>query len=230
VVPFIIFDKDILRLWFYDKAPNMMTCCNCMEFFYDIMMWWHVVLTCIFMMRCLMITCVSVWCLTIQDVVMTMMSSSYDDMRELARDVDIMIITNALVACCEVVIVRSSTSGPRGTIYLMISWEPIPTRENIYKVISYGLGRAQSNSLCLWFFFLVGPYGKIHSVWCRVVMSKTQRMIGVFFHRWCCGNGFQCLGLCTWGRIRREFVLSFQDDWCTKVLIHMTGAREYWFR
>jgi hypothetical protein len=46
-------------------------------------------------------------------------------------NVDIIIITNAFVACCEVVIVKKSTSGPRGLIYLMISWEPIIMKENI---------------------------------------------------------------------------------------------------
>jgi hypothetical protein len=54
-----------------------------------------------------------------------------------------MIITNALVACCEVVNVMASTRGLRGPVYLMILREPIPTRENIYKVIPYGLGTTQ---------------------------------------------------------------------------------------
>jgi hypothetical protein len=32
-----------------------------------------------------------------------------------------------------VVIVRLSTNGPRGSVYFMISWEPITPKENIYK-------------------------------------------------------------------------------------------------
>jgi hypothetical protein len=38
----------------------------------------------VFMMRCLKMTCGSMWYLTIQDVVMTMILYSHDDMRELA--------------------------------------------------------------------------------------------------------------------------------------------------
>jgi hypothetical protein len=54
-----------------------------------------------------------------QHVVMTMMLYSHNDMRELACgffiwDVDIM--TNALIACCQVVIVRLSTDRPQGPI------------------------------------------------------------------------------------------------------------------
>jgi hypothetical protein len=56
-----------------------------------------------------------------------------------------MIITNALVACCEVVIDIKSTSGMRGPIHSMILWEPIPMKENIYKVTPYGLGTNSIN-------------------------------------------------------------------------------------
>jgi hypothetical protein len=66
-----------------------------------------------------------------ENVVMEMMLYFHDDMCELSCGFFIMIITNALVACCEVVIVRLSTNGPRGLVYLMISWEPITTKENI---------------------------------------------------------------------------------------------------
>jgi hypothetical protein len=40
-------------------------------------------------------------------------------------------MTNALIACCEVVIVKLSINGLRGMVYLMISWEPITMKENI---------------------------------------------------------------------------------------------------
>lgn len=116
-------------------SPDVMTWCNFMEFFYDKMFYDD--------MR--------------EHVVMTMMLYSHDDMRELACgfflwDVDIMIITNALVACCEVMIDRKSTNGPSEPVYLMISWEPIPTKENVYKVTPYGLGTNSITNLCQWFF------------------------------------------------------------------------------
>jgi hypothetical protein len=66
-----------------------------------------------------------------ENVVMEMMLYFHDDTRELSCGLFIIIITNALVECCEVVIVRLSTNGTRGPVYFMISWEPITTKENI---------------------------------------------------------------------------------------------------
>jgi hypothetical protein len=49
-------------------------------------------------------------------------------------------MNNAMISCCEVVIVTLSKvgwegrdCGPRGTIYLMISWDPITMKDNITK-------------------------------------------------------------------------------------------------
>ena len=63
-------------------------------------------------------------------VVMEMMHF-HDDMWELACGFFIMIIINALVVCFEVVIVRLSTNGARGLVYLMISWEDITMLDDI---------------------------------------------------------------------------------------------------
>jgi hypothetical protein len=57
-----------------------------------------------------------------------------------------MMITNTLVTCCEVVIVRLLINGPSGSVHLMILWESIPMKENVYKVTPYGLGTIQSTT------------------------------------------------------------------------------------
>lgn len=44
---------------------------------------------------------------------------------------DVMIITHPLDVCWDVVIDRKSTNESRGLVYLMISQEPIPARENM---------------------------------------------------------------------------------------------------
>jgi hypothetical protein len=113
-----------------------------------------------------------------------------------------MIITNALVACCEVVIDRKSTSGPRGLVYLMISWEPIPTKENIYKVTPYGLG---TNSINQPMPVVLFPCIILNGKWDHlekaivpdigVVMSKSRKKGWSSTHQWCCGIGLRCLGL-----------------------------------
>jgi len=45
---------------------------------------WHVELTCSFMMRCLKMTCGSMWYLIIQDVMMKIILYSHVNMQELA--------------------------------------------------------------------------------------------------------------------------------------------------
>jgi hypothetical protein len=97
-----------------------------------------------------------------------------------------MIITNVLVACCEVLNERKSTSGSRGSVHFMISWKPIPMKENIYKVMSYGL---ETNSINQPMLVVLFPFIILDGTWddlekARVpnigfVMSKYGRRVGV---------------------------------------------------
>jgi hypothetical protein len=106
-----VFDKYVEVIILMIVSPDVMTSCKCMEIFYYNMFYDDMC----------------------EHVVMTMMMYSHDGMQYLAcgfflSNVDIM--TNALTSCCEVVIARLYTSGPRGPVYLMISWESITTKEN----------------------------------------------------------------------------------------------------
>jgi hypothetical protein len=95
-------------------------------------------------------------------------------------------VTNSFGACCEVVIDKKSTSGPRGLVYLMISWDPIPTKENIFKVTPYGLGTNSINqALSMVIFPCIILDGKRDHIEkdkmsdIGVVIPKSRRMVGV---------------------------------------------------
>lgn len=102
-------------IWFHDIS--LMFICWCCNFwrYYDVK---HVVIARrLYNMR--------MWWLT-------MMQCYHGEMQELACRLffyEIMIITNAMVACWDVVTNKNSPNG--WPVYLMILWEPILVRENI---------------------------------------------------------------------------------------------------
>jgi hypothetical protein len=80
---------------------------------------------------------------------------------------------------------RLSTSGPRGLVYLMISWEPITTKENITSNI---LWVGEQLNILLMPVILMPCIG--------VVMLKSQRMVGVLLTSGVVGLDFDAWG-CT---------------------------------
>lgn len=97
------------------------------------------------------------------------------------------VITNALVACWEVVINRKSTNGPRRPVYLMISWASMPMRENCNTLWN---GDKLNQLLLTMFFF---PCINFNGLWDHLFNVKC-----LILELWCrileVGVGHRCLG------------------------------------
>ena len=92
---------------------------------------------------------------------------------------NVMIITNALMAWCEVELNRKSTHGPGGPIHSVISWEPITMKDKFIQVTPYGLGKnsiSKPMPAVLFLYTVTGsPRLEVFSPGGRQLIEKVRR-------------------------------------------------------